>query len=206
MGNNGNGGNGQFVRTAAVWSGIGSALGAAIGIAAGFVSLLHENTPAVTVTRELVLASLHVMLLIGLFGLWRSGAAGNSTPAKLAFWLAVVSRAIFVVAELTAIFDLNTANVIFGIATPLQGLGMLGLGVAVLTTGLWNGWHSFTPLICGIYPFLILLPAFALSGGPNYYAIGGLSLAYLLLSIAMWQEAAAPQPSKPARMQATTSR
>jgi hypothetical protein len=164
-------------------------LGAAIGIMAGFVPLINENTPAITITREVVLAALHVMLLIGLLGLWRSGAAGNSTLAKIAFGVAALSRAIFAVAELTVIFDLNTANIIFGIVTPLQGLGMIGLGIAVLTTKRWQGWHSFTPLLCGVYPFLVLLPAFALSGGINYYAIAGFSVCFLLLSVALWQEA-----------------
>jgi hypothetical protein len=169
--------------------GVGSVLGAAIGIMAGFVPLINENTPAITITREVVLAALHVMLLIGLLGLWRSGAAGNSTLAKIAFGVAALSRAIFAVAELTVIFDLNTANIIFGIVTPLQGLGMIGLGIAVLTTKRWQGWHSFTPLLCGVYPFLVLLPAFALSGGINYYAIAGFSVCFLLLSVALWQEA-----------------
>lgn len=188
----------RFIRTAALWSAIGSVLGAGIAIMAAFVPLISENTPAVTITREVVLAALHVMLLIGLLGLWRSGAAGSSLLAKTAFGVAVVSRVIFVVAELTVILDSNTANMIFGIATPLQGLGMIGLGIVVLTTKRWQGWHSFTPLLCGIYPFLIMLPAFALSGGINYYAIAGFSVCFLLLSVALRQEAGEGQVvSKP---------
>ena len=196
--------NHRFIRTAALWGAVGSVLGAGIGIMAGLVPLISENTPAVTITREVVLAALHVMLLIGLLGFWRSGAAGSSTPAKIAFGVAVVSRVIFVVAELTVIFDPNTANMIFGIATPLQGLGMIGLGVAALTTKRWQGWHAFTPLLCGIYPFLILLPAFALSGGINYYAIAGFSVCFLLLSVALRQEAgegqAVPKPQAQAEI------
>src|SRR6478672_8475182 len=179
----------RFIRTAALWSAIGAVLGAAIAVMASFIPLINEITPAVTITREVTLAALHVMLLFGLLGFWRSGAAGSSLPAKIAFGVAVVSRAIFVVAELTVIFDTNTANMIFGSATPLQGLGMIGLGIAVLTTKRWQGWHSFTPLLCGIYPFLIMLPAFALSGGVNFYAIAGFSLCFLVLSVALWQEA-----------------
>src|SRR6476469_8341395 len=130
--------NRQFVRMAAVWSGVSLVIGAAIAVAAGFVPLLHENTPAVTITRELVLAALHVVLIFGLLGLWRSGAAGDSIFGKVAFWLAVGSRALFALAELTVIYDANTANVLFGIVTPLQGLGMIGVGIAVLRAKRWH--------------------------------------------------------------------
>jgi hypothetical protein len=191
-------GNQGFIRTAALWSAAGSALGAAIGIMAGLVPLIHEDTPAVTIPRELVLASFHVMLLFGLLALWRSGAVGNSAPAKIGFGLAVVSRAIFAVAELIVIFDSNMANMIFGIATPLQGLGMIGIGVAVLRTMRWKGWHTLVPLLCGLYTFVVLLPAFILSGGPNYYVIGGWSICFLLLSVALYQEADQTLQAQPA--------
>jgi hypothetical protein len=183
----------SFVRTAALWSAAGALLQIVIGILSGFVPLLQEDTPAVTIPRELLLAALHALLLVGLLGLWRSGAVSGGRPAdrlgRIGYILAVFSRAMFVFAELTVIFDLATANVIFSVATPLQGLGMLGIGLALLPGGSWRGWHSWTPLLCGLYTFLVLLPAFVLSGGPNYPAIGGWSIMFLLFSLALYREA-----------------
>ena len=179
----------KFIRTSALWLGAGSAVGAIIAIMSIFVPLLNENTPAVTIPRELVLAGHHLMILVGLFGLWRSGAAGDSTWAKIAFGLAAVTRGVFAIAELVVIFDLATANTLFSIATPLHGVGMIGVGIAVLLSKRWQSWHSFMPLLCGLYPFVVLLPALIVSGGINFYALAGWSLLLLLLGVALWQEA-----------------
>jgi hypothetical protein len=181
--------NRKIIRTTALWLAAGSAVGAIIAVMSGLVPLLSEDTPAVTITRELVLAALHLMVLVGLFGLWRSGAAGDSTWAKIAFGLAAVTRGVFVLAELVVIFNVEAANTMFSIATPLHGVGMIGVGAAVFMSKRWRSWHSFVPLLCGLYPFAILLPAFVLSGGINYYTIGGWSILFLLLSVALWQEA-----------------
>jgi hypothetical protein len=181
--------NGKSIRTAALWLTAGSAVGAIIAFLSIFVPLLSEDTPAVTIPRELVLAAHHLMILVGLFGLWSSGAAGGSTWSKIAFGLAAVTRAVFAIAELVVIFDVATADTLFSIATPLHGVGMIGVGIAVLMSRRWQSWHSSMPLLCGLYPFAILLPAFVLSGGINFYALAGWSILFLLLGVALWQEA-----------------
>jgi hypothetical protein len=179
----------KFIRTTALWLAAGSAAGAIIAFMSDFVPLLSEDTPAVTITRELVLAALHLMVLAGLFGLWRSGAAGGSTWAKIAFALAAITRGVFAIAEIIVSFNLDASYTLFSIATPLHGVGMVGVGVAVLMSKRWQSWHVFMPLLCGFYPFAVMLPAFALSGGISYSAIGGWSILFLLLSVALWQEA-----------------
>jgi hypothetical protein len=100
-----------------------------------------------------------------------------------------VTRGVFALAELVLIFDFATARTLFGIATPLHGVGMIGIGIAVLMSKRWQSRHSSMPLLCGLYPFAILLPAFVLSGGMNFYALAGWSLLFLLLGVALWQEA-----------------
>ena len=179
----------KLVRTSALWLVAGSAVGTIIALMSVFVPLLNENTPAVTIPRELVLAAHHLMILAGLFGLWISGAAGDSTWAKVGFGLAAATRGVFAIAELVWIFDPATADTLFSIATPLHGVGLTGVGVAVLVSKRWQGWHSYMPLLAGIYPFAVLLPAFVLSGGINFYALAGWSILLLLLGVALWQEA-----------------
>lgn len=179
----------KFVRTSALWLVAGSAVGAIVAFLSIFVPLLNENTPTVTIPRELILSAHHLMILVGLFGLWRSGAAGDSMWAKISFGLAAATRGVFAIAELVVIFDPATADTLFSIATPLHGLGMIGVGVAVLVSKRWQNWHSSLPLLCGLYVFAVLLPAFILSGGINFYALAGWSLLFLLLGVALWQEA-----------------
>lgn len=196
----------KLVRTSALWLAAGSAVGAIIAIMSIFFPLLSENTPAVTIPRELVLAAHHLMILVGLFGLWRSGAMGDSTWAKVAFGLAALTRGVFAIAELMVIFDFATADTLFSIATPLHGLGLIGVGVAVLVSKRWQSWHSYIPLMCGIYPFAVLLPAFILSGGINFYALAGWSILLLLLGVALWQEADKVDEAHEARVTQVQSR
>lgn len=179
----------KFIRITALWLAAGSVAGAIIAIMSDFVPWLSENTPAVAITRELILAALHLMVLAGLFGLWLSEAAGGSTWAKIAFGLAAVTRGVFAIAEIIVIVSLDASNTLFSIATPLHGVGMIGVGTSVLISKRWQSWHAFMPLLCGLYPFAVMLPAFALSGGISYSAIGGWSILFLLLSVALWQEA-----------------
>ena len=73
---------------------------------------------------------------------------------------------------------------LLGICAPLQGLGLALMGIGVLRTGQWQGWYRFTPLLCGLYPFLVLIPAFAITGGPNFWAIAGAQMPFVLLGLA----------------------
>jgi hypothetical protein len=192
--------NSKFIRRAALWLAAGSAVGAIIAFMSIFVPLLSEDTPAVTIPREVVLAAHHLMILVGLFGLWSSGAAGDSTWAKIAFGIAAVTRGVFAIAELIWIFNITTADTLFSIATPLHGVGMIGVGVAVLVSKRWQSWHSYMPLLCGLYIFAVLLPAFVMSGGINFYAIGSWSLLFLVLGAALWQEADKAGAAREARV------
>jgi hypothetical protein len=66
-----------------------------------------------------------------------------------------------------------------------KGAGMVLVGMAMLRGGRWRGPGRFTPLVCGLYIFVVLLPAFALFGMPNYWAIAGWPLCWLFLGIAL---------------------
>jgi hypothetical protein len=55
----------------------------------------------------------------------------------------------------------------------------------VLRARVWSGWHRLTPLACGVYILVVLLPSFALPGLAMHYAIGLWGVCWLLLGLAL---------------------
>lgn len=142
------------------------------------------SSPAFTVRNDIVILS-HVLVLIGVFGFARSGVADNSWLAKSGLGLALLASLVFIPAEITIQIRYALGEMLLGICAPLQGLGMVLAGIAVLGAGYWPGWTRFIPLLCGLYPFLVLIPVFAATGGPNFRAIAGLQVPYLLFGLVM---------------------
>jgi hypothetical protein len=185
-----------FVRTAALCGLVGGTLQAIGGIVLGVMRQSPSNIDTFALGPELVFTLLQALLLVGMIGLWRSGDVTQGSRARtlgrIALGAALLSRAIFVGAELLEAFERNLANAVFGAATPLLALGMIGIGVTLLMNRRWQAWRPYTALLCGLYPFVVLFPALALSGGAAFMAIGAWSICFLLFSLAFYVETRAP--------------
>ncbi len=132
----------------------------------------------------------HVLLFVGVIGLARSGAAGRGRLAKAGVGVTLVGLAVLALAEGVSLIDMDVAIVLFSLATLAIGVGPITLGVAMLRTGRWTGWRRFTPLACGLYVPLILMPSFALPGYGSNFAIGIWGICWLLIGLAQRAEAA----------------
>ena len=132
----------------------------------------------------------YLMLMAAVIGVARSGAASGSWPARLGFVSASIGWALSAVAQFVLQVDVALAEtVLFPTATVLIGLGMLVAGIAVVRANRWRGWRRITPLICGLYPFVVIFPAFAATGGPNFLVLSGWGLCWLALGASLWKEA-----------------
>jgi hypothetical protein len=126
----------------------------------------HPWSASAFVGVTLALAALHVLILIGLAGLVRSGVAGCSRAARVGGVLALAGTAVLFVAEFASLpvagqdVDETGAELVgalFGLGSLLATVGLLSLGVATLRAGCWEDWRRFTPLACGIC-LLIVIP------------------------------------------------
>jgi hypothetical protein len=156
----------RFVRLA----GLCLIIGALIGLGSGILQALSPAAPSssvFTMRNNIVILS-HLLVLIGVFGFARSGAAGHRWLSKISLGIALFASITFIPAEIAIQIRYALGEMLLGICAPLQGLGMTLAGIAVLRTGYWQGWQRFTPLICGVYPFFVLMPVFAITGGPNF--------------------------------------
>lgn len=183
--------NTRFVRSASLWC----MIGALIGIGGGIKEVLAPTvwgTPVSAMMQVLALIA-NALALVGVIGLARSGMVGEGRLAKSSLGLALFASALLLPLELYFIFNAEVGAMLLGLSALLQGLGLLMVGIAVIRTGRWHGWQRWTPLLCGLYTSLVLIPAVALSpGGYDTWALIGWQIPFLLLGLALYQQGVAP--------------
>jgi hypothetical protein len=180
----------SFVHTAGRSLIIGALLGIGVGIKEALFPTPFGTLQNVIMQGIVIIAN--TLVLIGVIGLARSGAAGESWLAKVGLGIAVLASALFLPFEVLVTVNEELGGPLLGLTAMLQGLGLLLAGIAVLRAGCWSHWRRFTPLLCGLYTFLILIPALALSDGYNAWALAGWQIPFLLLGFALYQQHSAP--------------
>lgn len=175
-----------FVRTAGLWCIIGALIGIGVGLKEALAPTPWGTT--MFVVMQVVALIANALVFVGVIGLARSGAAGTSWMAKIGLGIALFASALFLPLELYIIANLEVGGMLLGISALLQGLGLLLTGIAVIRAGNWRGWQGWTPLLCGLYTFLVLIPALAMSpDGYNAWALIGWQLLFALLGLALYQ-------------------
>lgn len=166
-------------------------LGAVLGIA---VNIARMNTSdSFSLSIRVGGAFAFLLLLIGLVGFARSGAAGDLSFGRMGIGLALIGQALTIPYEL---FQPDLLYPALGIAAGLLiGIGMLLSGVAVLQANQWQTWRKFTPIIYGLYPLVLvfiypLLESLALWSESGNQVLTIMALAcWLPLGLAMQAEA-----------------
>ncbi|MDQ6603515.1 MAG: hypothetical protein M3Z19_12400 [Chloroflexota bacterium] len=176
-------------QSAGVWCAIGALILIGGGIAEAVLPAVRQRGTRGFLCIEMFWTISYVLLLLGVLGLARSDATGDSRLGKLGLGVALLGRLLFIMVEITLLTPFNSPQTLLGLAAPLTGLGMLLAGIAVVRARRWGGWQRFAPLSCGVYVFVVLLPTFAIARGPNFLALGGWGLCWLLLGVALRDEA-----------------
>lgn len=136
----------------------------------------------------------HVGLVVGLVALWRSGAVGDGRVGRVgylgALWgmvLLTVTEAVAIgAASMTAPTPLTGALAAgYGISTTLTGVGLVLAGIAVVRSGRWHGPLRWLPLAMGIWVFVPMFPALAISFVAARYAISAWMLMFAVLGWAL---------------------
>jgi hypothetical protein len=189
--------NSSFVRSAGAWLIAGSLLGIGIGVKEAFAPTPFGTFENAVMQGIVIVAN--TLTLIGVLGLARSGAAGDGWLAKLGLGLALATSALFLPFEVLVAINLELGGALLGLSALVQGLGLLLAGIAMLRAGRWPGWQRFTPLLCGLYTFLVLIPALALSPeGYNAWALAGWQIPFALLGVALFQQGTETPSALPA--------
>jgi hypothetical protein len=135
---------------------------------------------------------IHLLVLAGIAGLARSGALGRGLLGLAGTVLAVAAFFILAVAEPTNEINTKVAGVLYGLGSLGVIVGLILVGAATIRTALWTSWRRFTPLACGLFFVIAVMPSFALPGSPFHYVLGLWGLTFLLLGIAVLAESPSP--------------
>lgn len=149
-----------------------------------------------TVEAMWILADL--LLLAGLIGLRGLRADGGSRLGTTGTTIAIVGRLVFIGAEVLSIVQHTDENALLPLGAVLTALGMLLYAVAVFRAHHWPGPARFGPLVMGLYPFVVMFPLLAASGGnPPAGAIAGWGAAAIIVGAAALAAPPAVRPPAP---------
>ncbi len=164
----------SFVKAAGLLCLVGAVIGVIGGLVAAFIPPVvspewyrYPYAPAGYVAAQLVYLLNHVLLLVGMLGLARSGLAGSGVLGRIGLWLSIVGMAALSVCEIAALAFVDslypgpgtaTMDAAFGIASIMIGIGMTMAGIAVVRAGRSQGWRRYVILACGAAVFVIVVP------------------------------------------------
>jgi hypothetical protein len=146
------------------WAPVGWMVGGIAWVATGLVGLGATVGTGGFYAAETAWLVVHLLILVGLAGLVRSGAVGELAWGTRGFAVAILGRIIFLVAEVAAIALGRDDLFLFPVAAVLTGVGMIVGGLAVVRAGRWEGPLRFAPLAMGVYPFVAMFPVLAVTG------------------------------------------
>jgi hypothetical protein len=205
------------IRTAGMLCFWAAALGAASGILLAFVDPAVPETQwsyPLNVTAfsaiQVWFALQHFGLLLGLIALRWTGALGQSTLGRIGHLVAVASMLGLALTEVAAILPANDTKdsplvgllgAAYGVTSIALGAALVVEGIAVLRAKVWHGWQRWIPLALGVWVFVPMLPALALSFVGARFAIAGWMLLFAALGWILMRRAEgtvgkSPKPGK----------
>lgn len=132
----------------------------------------------------------HLLMLVGVIYLARGGLAGDSPTGRIGLGCVIAGLALLFVCEWAQLpfADQHTSSTGpsivdggFGLATLLLAGGMIAVGIATLRHPIWDSWHRYAPLVCGLLSLIVIPIQFT---SALWVGIIVLCLGYMLLGVA----------------------
>lgn len=199
--------NSDFIRSAGLWCIVGGVIAVAGAIMTATIppsvpvtDMSYPYTPLVFIITEILWTFCHVLMFLGTLGFARSGAVGDSRLGRVGLWIALVGMALIVPSELGFAFfpyaaEDSTPSMILstaiGLATMVASLGFVLAGIATLRAYRWQGWQRFTPLLCGLFAFVVLIPVLVIRPELYLWPVAGWSACFIPLGLALYQQGSA---------------
>lgn len=180
---------------------LGAVVLATAAPAVGADRFSYPFTPGGFLVAQSAFALNHVLLLVGVLGLARSGAVGTGVLARGGPAVAAIGWGALTLCELWAMTlatspypspSTDVLGMAYGVATVLIGVGLVLAGIAVLRARVWTGWHRFITLVCGLAVFVIVLPGVFGPFLAGRVALGVWMLLLAALGQALYTEARHP--------------
>lgn len=174
-------------------------VGPALLLIGGATALLVTAAAALfsdiaTAGRSAYLASGVVMTAVDLAVAVGLAAVAVSAPLALGrlraplIALTVGASLAMVAAEVVLRVDFAAGNAFFGVAGPLQAVGLVGLGIGIIRGRVWSSLRRYAFLAWGLYVPILMVPLLVASGGTSLLALAGYHIGVVATGVAAWQE------------------
>lgn len=144
--------------TAGAWM-----IGGGAWVANGLLGLDSVDGTGGFYVSEIAWLVVHALVLLGLVGLLHL-TPPTDRLSRRGFTIALVGRAVFIVAEIFAIALADGEVPLLPLAAVLTAVGMIVGGAGVIRGRRWAGWARLAPLAMGVYPFVAMFPVVAVTG------------------------------------------
>jgi hypothetical protein len=157
--------------------------------------LSYPFRPSTFRLTEVLWTITHVLTLMGAIGLARSGLAGSSRLGRTGVALTVTAMALLIPSELSFAFAAhagedssisNALGTVIGVVATLAGVGFTLAGIAVLRERRWSGPGRWSPLLCGLFVIVVLVPVQAIHPAIFLWPIAGWNACLGLLGLALY--------------------
>jgi hypothetical protein len=186
-------------------AGLACVAGAAIAVAGELVLALvpqavgsdrlsHPLTPQGYRVLQGSLTLGRILLIVGVLGIARAGAAGAGWGARAGLGLTVAGLALLTGCEAGAFLLADSARdtartsllqTMYGLATLMIGVGLTITGVAVRRARRWTGWARHVVFAAGLAVPVVVIPAIAGPQPLGRIALIGWMLMWAALGIAL---------------------
>ena len=131
-------------------------------------------------------------VLVILYCMYRLRLNGERWIHKVALLVPSIGAVSYIVGtvwnveQVMKFFGASPMLVFYPLGAFLLAAGMVWIGIQIIKRDdRWTGWEKFTPLIVGIYPFVVMFPVVMITGYPNVYLIMLWGLPWLLFGISL---------------------
>lgn len=96
---------------------------------------------------------------------------GDGVIRKLILLIPAIGALSYLIGHLLVYFTTTTIRVFMPVGALLSAAGMTIVGLQFIKQKKWSGWKRFTPLLVGLYPFLVMFPVLIVTGHPDIYLV-----------------------------------
>jgi lysylphosphatidylglycerol synthetase-like protein (DUF2156 family) len=132
--------------------------------------IVLPKNPANEQLGDIIFSIGQVCIVLSMLLLHKINLNGHGFWKKFSLFLPALGS----LSYLAGIISLLTGKPIilfFPLGALLIGLGMLIVGIQVARAGTLKQWKRFTPLLVGLYPFVVMFPIVIITGSPSIIAI-----------------------------------
>lgn len=132
--------------------------------------IVSSNDPRYTVLGDSLFGIGQVFILFSMLLFHKLNLNGHRFWKKFSLLIPVLGSLSYLSGIISTYIG-NPIIVLFPLGAFLTGLGMVIVGIQVVRAGKLKEWKRFTPLLVGLYPFIIMFPIVIITGNPSIHAI-----------------------------------